>query len=81
MNFCDEQLLKKNDWVVECESPFEIRHTETGSFASGIAVEMVLQNLKSKANKKTKCHCGKPIDYSNSDCVAFSLCKDCSMDA
>lgn len=34
-----------------------------------------------KENKKTKCRCGKPIDFSNPDCAAFSLCKDCKMDA
>jgi len=39
------ELLEKNGWVVECESPFEVRH-EDGSFATGQAAEMVLWFLK-----------------------------------
>lgn len=26
------------------------------------------------------CYCGSPIDYSDPDCVKFSLCKDHAMD-
>ena len=40
----DEELLEKNGWTVECESPFEIRH-EDGSFASMLAADMVLYEL------------------------------------
>ena len=39
------ELLEENDWTVECESPFEIRH-EDGSFATGQAAEIVLWFLK-----------------------------------
>ena len=42
----DMLLLEDNNWVVECESPFEIRHSEDGSFASGQAAQMVLDDLK-----------------------------------
>jgi hypothetical protein len=28
-------ILEANGWEIECESPFEIRHTETNSFVSG----------------------------------------------
>ncbi len=31
--------------------------------------------------KRERCHCGNPIDYSNPDCVTYSLCKGCAMDA
>lgn len=34
-------LLDKCGWDVECSSPFEIRHRETGSFATGLAAEIV----------------------------------------
>jgi hypothetical protein len=34
-----------------------------------------------KETKKTKCYCGKPIDFSNPDCAAFSLCKEHANDA
>ena len=44
-------LLEKNGWVVECESPFQIRH-ENGSFASGLAVELILKSLKEKVGNK-----------------------------
>lgn len=41
----DLNLLEDNGWEVECESPFEIR-TKDGSFASGEAAMIVLNNLK-----------------------------------
>ena len=28
----DKLLLEKNGWIIECESPFEIRNEETGDF-------------------------------------------------
>jgi len=40
-----------------------------------------LEIANRKDNKRTKCHCGKPIDFSNPDCAAFSLCNDCQMDS
>jgi len=42
----DEKLLYDNDWIVECESPFEIRHKDGGSFASGLAAEIVRDSYK-----------------------------------
>ena len=42
----DMEVLKKYGWEVECESPFEIRHTETGSFATLVAADLVLMALK-----------------------------------
>lgn len=80
MKFSDEQLLEKNGWIVECESPFEIRHSETNSFATGIAAELILESLKPKVEKRTTCYCGQPIDFSNPDCEAFNLCKDHAAD-
>lgn len=41
MNINDIELLEKYGWVVECESPFEIRDKD-GNFASGIAADIVL---------------------------------------
>ena len=40
------RLLEDADWIVECESPLEIRHTETGSFATGLAANMVIELLE-----------------------------------
>lgn len=40
----NKRLLEEDGWHIECESPFEIRH-ETGSFASGLAAEYVLELL------------------------------------
>ncbi len=77
------ELLEKNGWTVECESPFEIRHKETNSFASGLGAESVLYGLKGlrlENVKIKKCYCGNPIDTSNSDCVDYNLCKDHAMD-
>lgn len=39
-----ENLLEKHGWTVECQSPFEIRHSD-GSFASGQAADLVLHAL------------------------------------
>lgn len=30
-------------WILECESPLELRHSATGSFASGLAAQLVLE--------------------------------------
>lgn len=38
-------MLEANGWVVECESPLEIRHAESESFASGLAANMVVDAL------------------------------------
>lgn len=42
----DEQraIIEKEGWVVECESPFEIRH-EDGSFATGQAAVRVIDHI------------------------------------
>jgi len=41
----DFALLNDNGWIIECESPFEIRHSD-GSFASGQGARAVLDELK-----------------------------------
>jgi hypothetical protein len=46
MNKEDIDLLKENNWIVESESPFEIRYTDGGAFASGFAAQIVLDDLK-----------------------------------
>ena len=46
MNFDEKvKILEGNGWVVECESPFEIRHEESGSFATGQAAQIVAEQL------------------------------------
>ena len=42
----DKELLETNGWVIECESPFEIRH-EDGSFATLNAAYIVVEELRS----------------------------------
>jgi NurA-like 5'-3' nuclease len=81
----DKKILESNGWVIECESPFEIRH-EDGSFASGQGALSVLYTLKPKIKNSNECDdCGsrnaKPwqwnwgrgneIDYAN-------LCSTCA---
>ena len=46
MNEDDIKLLEENGWEVECESPFEIRYEDGGAFASGMAADLVLWDLK-----------------------------------
>jgi hypothetical protein len=45
MNEADIDLLDQYGWVVECESPFELRH-EDGSRATGQAAQIVLEYVK-----------------------------------
>lgn len=42
MSDSDKAILDRAGWDVECESPFEIRHRETGSFATKEAAWIVL---------------------------------------
>ena len=44
----DKETIKKLEaegWVVECESPLEIRHEESESFASGWAAQIVIEYI------------------------------------
>lgn len=50
MNDNDRELLEKDGWTIECESPFEIRH-EDGSFGSGQAAQCVLASLQYEAQE------------------------------
>jgi len=52
MNINDKSLLEVNGWTVLCESPLEIRHEETGSDATGIAVRYVIDGLKEEAERE-----------------------------
>ena len=44
----DDALLESLGWTVECQSPFEIRHTD-GDFATGFAANVLVDYLKSEA--------------------------------
>jgi serine/threonine protein kinase HipA of HipAB toxin-antitoxin module len=37
--------MKKCGWNLECESPLEIRFEDGGSFASGLAAQLIIDNL------------------------------------
>jgi hypothetical protein len=52
MKDSDIKILEADGWTVECESPFEIRHEETESFASGTAAYYVLDALVSVEERK-----------------------------
>lgn len=45
-----EELLEKDGWTIECESPFEIRNTD-GSFASGQAAHILLDYYRNGGNE------------------------------
>lgn len=49
MNEKDRKLLEFNGWIVECESPFEIRRSKTESFATNEAAKLILNSLKTEA--------------------------------
>ena len=44
----DRAILENDGWVIECESPFEIRNDETESFATNQAAYAVLESLTPK---------------------------------
>jgi hypothetical protein len=47
MNYKDEEaLLEENGWIVECQSPFEIRHQTSNCVATGEAAYRVLNSLR-----------------------------------
>lgn len=45
----DKNILAKNGWSLDCQSPFEISHSD-GSRATGQAAQMVLDTLKEEEN-------------------------------
>lgn len=75
----DIKLLKLNGWEIECESPFEIRHSD-GSFARDQAANIVLESLHSSQkrlkNQCPNCHIAGVLNY-NSDEDTI-LCTNCS---
>lgn len=46
MNQLDARLLESNGWEIECESPFEIYHSESNSKATGMAARIVLEDIR-----------------------------------
>lgn len=54
----DRKILADNGWIIECESPFEIRHKD-GSIATGQAAYIVLASLygdlQEALEEKAKC--------------------------
>lgn len=48
----NKELLEKEGWIIECESPFEIRH-EDGSFATLNAANMILDIIRLATRIKT----------------------------
>jgi hypothetical protein len=54
MKKVDIKILEANGWTVECESPLEIRHEETESFASGTAAYFVLDAIVSAEEREKR---------------------------
>jgi hypothetical protein len=54
MNKKLSKLLKRNGWVMECESPLEVRH-EDGSFATGQAAKLVIEDCKATSRSCEDC--------------------------
>ncbi len=52
-----EKLLEDDGWIIECEFPLEIRHTESNSFATGIAAELVIDSLLNEHQIKGDLSC------------------------
>jgi endonuclease III len=54
MKKVDIKILEANGWTVECESPLEIRHEESESFATGTAAYFVLDALVSSKDREDR---------------------------
>ena len=52
LKFDIRKFLEEYGWTVECELPLEIRHEESGSFASGLAAKIVLDYLMEEENNE-----------------------------
>ncbi len=50
----DINFLESKGWVVECESPLEIREEDSGSFATGYAANLVLESLRDEEKVEKK---------------------------
>lgn len=47
------QICERNGWLIECESPLEIRHSESGSFATLLAAQYLLRGLAADDGHQT----------------------------
>ena len=66
MNQRDLDLLEQEGWNVDCESPFVITHEESGSEATNIAAELILNMIKEEnEGKMLKKEYQKRIDELN----------------
>ena len=50
----DIQLLKDDGWIVECESPFEIRQVHGGGVATGYAASIILDTVLKAERKRLR---------------------------
>lgn len=66
----DVEILSRDGWTVDCESPFELSR-EDGSFACGAAAEYVLSYVKDKF-KAAQCSCGR-----GETMFPYDGCKQC----
>lgn len=46
----EKEILEKEGWTIECQSPYELRHTD-GSFASGQAAYIVTDYILNLENE------------------------------
>jgi hypothetical protein len=65
---------KAAGWEVECESPLELWHSETGSRASGIAARMVLDAIAMGAITKAQ-EASSPDSYAAELERLITLCE------
>lgn len=69
-----ENLLARHGWTVECLRPFEIRHEESGSFATHLGAQAVISELIVDEFQK---HPPKLIDATDVS-AAFKKLIECS---
>ena len=45
-------VMRSYGWDIKCESPLEIRHTDSGDFASGYAAKVVIEHYMSSEEEE-----------------------------
>jgi hypothetical protein len=79
-----EEIKKEAEQYIDKVAPYWLRaerQDRESSIEEFTEFAYLILNKSKPPVKRTNCHCGQPIDFSNIDCESFNLCKDCAMDS
>lgn len=62
MSTLDTQaFLARHGWVMDCESPLQLRHRDTGSVATQLAARLVMNSLRADEAQPPVAHVTEPL--------------------